>query len=382
MRSMPMVLCTVLVFGLVHAVFAQTLTPKGVIQNLRQAYGKVQSLKATVRFKMRNTEVVSSLQLVRPRQYLVEIKQNGKPILVYSSDGKTLTQYDPSSKTYVQQPLRPDTSLAATAPIVGFFMPLAMDPKVGEMLQSAIQESFNKAQAKGTQKVGTVSCKVIELTGKEGTLTLYIGAKDGLVYRVTAKEPNGQVVFEETVTSLQLNPSIPKTVFAFRPPAGATKQETPRVAQREEVDTSSLKGQDAPAFALADLEGNTVSLSDLKGKVIFIDFWATWCPPCRESLPHTQALSQHEKAKSGDLVVLAINAREEVDEVKSFLQEKGYTFRVLLDKDGAVMNQFKVQGIPTFVIIDREGKVAWVQVGFSGGTEKLIDEAVNKALGL
>ncbi|MCS7310395.1 MAG: TlpA family protein disulfide reductase, partial [Armatimonadetes bacterium] len=103
--------------------------------------------------------------------------------------------------------------------------------------------------------------------------------------------------------------------------------------------------------------------------------------PCRESLPHTQALSQHEKAKSGDLVVLAVNAREELDKVKKFMQDNGYSFRVLMDKDGAVLNAYRVQGIPTFVLIDREGKISQVWVGFAPGSEKQMEEAVQQALG-
>jgi len=221
---------------------------------------------------------------------------------------------------------------------------------------------------------------VVELTGKGGTMTLYLGEKDGLVYRMVYKMPDGDI-YEETVTALQLNPTIQKSVFAFNPPAGAKKAEPAKEEETARDDTNSLKGAEAPNFTLIDMEGNEVSLNSLRGKVVFLDFWATWCPPCRNSLPHTQALSQHEKTKSGDLVVLAVNAREDVDKVKKFMQDNNYSFRVLLDKDGKVLDSFKVRGIPTFVLIDREGKVAWVQVGFMPGSEKAMEEAVSQALG-
>lgn len=366
---------------LASAVFAQGLTPKKVMQDVRQAYGKLQSLKTTVQVKAGGQTMVSTVQFLRPGQFVVEVKQNGNPMQSYTSDGKTFTTYNFPNKNYIQQEVSPDTPLIGGHLTFAGFAGITMEPKFGEMLESYIQQNFDKAEAKGTQKVGSTPCRVVTLTGRGGTMTLYLGAKDGLVYRMVYKMPSGDT-YEELVTSMQVNPSLPKTAFAFKPPAGATKVEPKELEEKEpERDTRSLQGQDAPNFTLTDTEGNSVTLSDLKGKVVFLDFWATWCPPCRESLPHTQSLSQHEKAKAGDLVVLAVNAREDAEKVKQFMQEKGFTFRVLLDKDGAVMDMYKVQGIPTFVLIDREGKVAWVQIGFGSGTEKMMESAVNKALG-
>lgn len=362
---------------LTSTVFAQGLTPKKVLQDVRQAYGKVQSLKATVQVKAGGQVMVSTVQFLRPGQFVVETKQDGNPVQSYISDGKTYTTYNPAQKNYTQQEVPAETPLLGRHLTFAGFAGIALEPKFGEMLEDYCQTTFEKAQAKGSQKVGDVPCRVVELAGKKGTMTLFLGTKDGLVYRMVYKMSDGNS-YEEQVTSLQVNPNIARTTFAFKPPAGATKVEPKK---RETEETPSLQGQEAPNFTLTDLEGNSVTLSDLKGKVVFLEFWATWCPPCRESLPHTQSLSQHEKAKSDDLVVLAINAREEVEQVKQFMKEKGFTFHVLLDKDGAVLDKYKVQGIPTFVLIDREGKVAWVQVGFGSGTEKAMEEAVNKTLG-
>ncbi|MEJ5253486.1 MAG: redoxin family protein [Chthonomonadetes bacterium] len=379
MRKIALIGCVAFAVGLASTVFAQGLTPKKVMQDIRQAYGKVQSLKGTVQVKTSGQTFVSTVQFQRPGRFVVEVKQDGNLMQSYTSDGKTYTTYNATDKSYLQQEVRADTPLIGGHLTFAGFTGLAMEPRFGEMLEGYIQQNFQKAQAKGTQKVGTVPCRVVELTGNEGTMTLFLGNTDGLVYRMVYKMSGGGT-YEEMVTSLQVNPRIPQTAFAFKPPADAKKLEPKQMAEEQSQDTSALQGQDAPSFTLTDMEGNTVSLGDLKGKVVFLDFWATWCPPCRESLPHTQSLSQHEKAKSGDLVVLAVNAREEVDKVKQFMQEKGFTFRVLMDKDGAVLNAYKVQGIPTFVLIDRQGKVAWVQVGFGPGTEKQMEEAVNKLL--
>jgi thiol-disulfide isomerase/thioredoxin/outer membrane lipoprotein-sorting protein len=376
MKRFFMVAC---ILGLAGAALAQSITPRQVIQDIQQAYGKVQSLKATVQMKMGET-FVSSVQLQRPKQFVVRVSQNGKTIYSFTSDGKTFTTYDVQNKSYQQQEVSADSPLVGGHLQFAGFAAMAMEPQYGKMLEGFFQQSFDRAQAKGKQKVGNVPCRVVELTGKGGTMTLYLGEKDGLVYRMVYKMPDGDT-YEETVTALQLNPAIQKSVFAFNPPAGAKKAEPAKAEEAARDDTSSLKGAQASDFTLTDTEGNEVSLNSLRGKVVFIDFWATWCPPCRESLPHTQSLSQHEKVKSGDLVVLAVNAREDLDTVKKFMQDNNYSFRVLLDKDGKVMDSFKVRGIPTFVVIDREGKVAWVQVGFMPGSEKAMEDAVTQALG-
>jgi len=367
------------ILGLAGAAFAQSTTPKQVMQNIQQAYGKVQSLKATLRIKMGET-FVSSVQFQRPKLFMVRVTQNGKTVYSFTSDGKTFTTYDAQKNSYQQQEVSADSPLVGGHLQFAGFAAMAMEPQYGKMLEGFFQQSFDKAQAKGKQKVGNVPCRVVELTGKGGTMTLYLGEKDGLVYRMVYKMPDGDI-YEEMVTALQLNPTIQKSVFAFNPPAGAKKAEPAKEEETARDDTNSLKGAEAPNFTLIDMEGNEVSLNSLRGKVVFLDFWATWCPPCRNSLPHTQALSQHEKTKSGDLVVLAVNAREDVDKVKKFMQDNNYSFRVLLDKDGKVLDSFKVRGIPTFVLIDREGKVAWVQVGFMPGSEKAMEEAVSQALG-
>jgi len=366
-------------FGLVNSAFGQAMTPKQVIQDIQQAYGKLQSLRATLQIKMGET-FVSSVQFQRPKQFVVRVTQNEKALYAFISDGKTFTVYNAQKKSYQQREFSADDPLGGEYLQFAGFAAIALEPLFGKAMEGFIAQSFDKAQAKGSQKVGNVACRVVELSGRGGTMTLYTGEKDGLVYRMVYKMPDGDT-YEERVIALQLNSPIQQGVFAFKPPAGAKKEDPPRAEETARDTTTALMGTQAPDFTLSDLEGGEVSLSSLRGKVVFIDFWATWCPPCRESLPHTQSLSQHERAKSGDLVVLAVNAQEAPDKVKKFMQDNNYSFRVLLDKDGKVLDSFKVRGIPTFVLIDREGKVAWVQVGFGPGTEKALEEAVSKALG-
>ncbi len=118
-----------------------------------------------------------------------------------------------------------------------------------------------------------------------------------------------------------------------------------------EADDRSRQQAD---FTLADLEGKRWTLSDLRGKVVLVNFWATWCPPCRKELPDLQAL--YGKFKDQGLVILAISD-EEIGKVKPFVAEQKLTIPVLLDAGRNVNEQFRIWGIPKSFVYDRDGKI-------------------------
>ncbi|HSB52656.1 MAG TPA: TlpA disulfide reductase family protein [Dissulfurispiraceae bacterium] len=118
-------------------------------------------------------------------------------------------------------------------------------------------------------------------------------------------------------------------------------------------DVEKLSGQAAPDFALQDLEGNTVSLSSFKGKVVFLNFWATWCPPCKDELPSIEKL--HNLMKQKGLVVLAVSIDKSPEKVRDFLKQHPVSFRVLMDKNASASRSFKVFSLPMTFIIDKRG---------------------------
>jgi peroxiredoxin len=107
-------------------------------------------------------------------------------------------------------------------------------------------------------------------------------------------------------------------------------------------------------FTLTDLEGQKWTLKALHGKVVLVNFWATWCPPCRKELPDLQSLS--EKFKDQGLVVLAISD-EDAAKVKPFVEQRKLTYPVLLDNGGEVAKEFSIEGIPKSFVYDRDGKL-------------------------
>ena len=114
-------------------------------------------------------------------------------------------------------------------------------------------------------------------------------------------------------------------------------------------------------FKLLDLNGNEVNLSDYQGKVIMLNFWATWCPPCRREMPSMEAL--YKKMEGSNFVMIAVNIQEKSSVVKEFIQKNKYTFPVILDENGEASNKYQIRAIPTTYIIDTKGKVAGVFTG-------------------
>lgn len=114
-------------------------------------------------------------------------------------------------------------------------------------------------------------------------------------------------------------------------------------------------GTQAEDFQLSDLNGNVQRLSDYRGKIVLLNFWATWCKPCTTEMPAMQAT--YDKLREKGFVVLAVNELEDETKVRAHIKEYGHTFPVLLDRDNQVANQFGVFGLPVSVFIDEQGVV-------------------------
>ena len=119
----------------------------------------------------------------------------------------------------------------------------------------------------------------------------------------------------------------------------------------------------APDFTLEDMDGETYTLSELRGKVVMVNFWASWCPPCREELPSMETV--YQALKNEDFIVLAINQWETPDHVFSYMgQLEVYpNFPILFDRDSSVSVAFGVQGLPTTLLINKQGHVVYRAVG-------------------
>jgi len=177
-----------------------------------------------------------------------------------------------------------------------------------------------------------------------------------------------------TLEVVRVEQPLDDALFTFRPPENASLVTADDLLKQSRT---SQNPESTPAvdFTLQDLSGETVNLESLRGKVVLVNFWATWCGPCRMEMP---VIEQIYKELAGEgLVVLAVNVAEEPDQVRSFLDKNGYTFPVLLDTDGSVATQYGASGIPTSVVINREGLVVRHMVG--ARPERMFREALQDA---
>lgn len=144
-------------------------------------------------------------------------------------------------------------------------------------------------------------------------------------------------------------------ILASRVPVAATTGGSPPPSPRE--------GFSAPDFALDTLDGEQISLSELRGKVVLVNFWASWCPPCRAEMPAIESV--YRSYKGLGLEVLAVNTtnQDDVTAAAAFVQELRLSFPIPLDHTGAVSASYNLRGLPSSYFIDRQGVIRSVVVG-------------------
>ena len=163
-------------------------------------------------------------------------------------------------------------------------------------------------------------------------------------------------------------------VLVEEPKADMTDEE------REIEATTLVKvGQVAPDFSVEMIDGRVIKLSELRGKVVMVCFWATWCPPCRQEMAHLQeGVIDHFAGKN--LVVLPISRGEKREVVEKFITDNGYTFGVGLDPERAIYDQYASNFVPRTFIINKRGKVTYRVAGYDEETAEAVNAAIAKAL--
>ena len=219
---------------------------------------------------------------------------------------------------------------------LGFTMPFLA---VG-LFTRTVLEFFKKHKnvVRYTVKIGAVLMVfmgIMTMTGFMNGLTGYLSRFDGL--------------FSEQTESLPEDNEVE---------ASAESQE----AVSDADSNSSMETVPAPDFTLTDQNGNVHTLSDYQGQTVFLNFWATWCPPCRSEMPEIQKLYEEYGYNEGDLVVLGVAAPNvgqegDIDSITSFLTENEYTFPVVMDIQGTVTFTYGIRAYPTTFMISEDGSV-------------------------
>lgn len=132
----------------------------------------------------------------------------------------------------------------------------------------------------------------------------------------------------------------------------------------------------APDFSLRDIDGATHRLADYRGQVVIVNFWATWCPPCREEMPSMQRA--WERLKNQDIVILAIDVGEDEDTIFTFTADYPVEFPLLMDLDSSVIQSWPVRGLPTTFVIDPQGRMVYRAIGTRDWEDPALLEALRK----
>ena len=141
---------------------------------------------------------------------------------------------------------------------------------------------------------------------------------------------------------------------------------------------TSLMQKAAPDFTLKSLEGSNVKLSELRGDVVLINFWASWCGPCRQEMPLLEELSS--KYAPMGFTMLGVNVEEDSAAAKAMLAELGVSFPILFDNENSVSKDYDVIAMPTTVVVDRDGNVQYVHHGYKPGDENKYQDAIRRAI--
>jgi thiol-disulfide isomerase/thioredoxin len=225
----------------------------------------------------------------------------------------------------------------------------------------------------------TESSAIITWTTNEPATSQVTYGKTETYDSTTSEDTNLSTSHSVTLTGLDDD-----TTYNFRVMSKDAGGNETTLAENQTFKTKSIipvgsqVGNRAPDFTLQNLDGQDVDvkLSDFRGKIVMVNFWAVWCRPCKEEMPYIQAVS--DNWSSEDLAILAIanNYEENIDTVKQFTLDEGYTFPVFYDSQGQAKSLYSINTYPTTFFIDAEGIIRYMQIGsFSAQAE--IEDVLN-----
>jgi peroxiredoxin/outer membrane lipoprotein-sorting protein len=281
----------------------------------------------------------------QPGKVRIETTGSNEPAVTIS-DGKTVWNFFPESNEYTATP--------------------AGKQGVGQgaiASYSLLNEIREPVRIIGFGRAADTDCTILTI-GRDGNhaRTLWIDPNTNFIRKDEAKDistSDGASSSQSSTTTFPVAHAVEtpdSAIFSFAP--GKTRAIERRELQKAAPVTRI--GTLAPEFTLRNLKGEEVRLSDLRGKIVVLDFWATWCPPCRLSMPTLELLSRQFEDKG--LMVLGIDD-EDPKEQSAFLVSFGYSFSSLVDPAARVKTLYNVEGIPATILIDRQGKIKTYDVG-------------------
>lgn len=173
--------------------------------------------------------------------------------------------------------------------------------------------------------------------------------------------------------------AIIAVLLFWNPTAATAEPAAPQTQEQIDASTIAKEGMEAPDFTVEMFDGQNVRLSDLRGKVVLVNFWATWCPPCREELTRVQT-DIIDRFAGKDFVFLPISRGEEKQTVAAFRKRMGYNFPMGLDPDQKIFRRYAKNYIPRNFLVDADGKIILASIGYDKAEFEHLIKTIEKTL--
>jgi thiol-disulfide isomerase/thioredoxin len=349
---------------------------KALLTQMVAADSALTAYSGTVTIQDQDAASQVSVKVQMPQYALIDASGQGKPLGEAITDGSSLDIVDYALKKYVVMPAAAGTDPVTTVLQDSHSVLLALlaDPtQVPQILQSPQTQSVSMG-ADGT--VGGTPTKTVVATVQvqpnvQETVTFGIGASDNLLrslaFNVTLPGVDGQpahtMSHSESFTSFALNPALTPADFVFTPPTGLQKVASLEAMQPPTWNPKLAVGTAPFPIQAKDLTGQPVSLNQYKGKVLLLDFWATWCPPCRAEIPNVVAAYQRYHIKGFDVLGISLDQPNDAAKLKAFLTANHMPWPQIYDGgywNSKVPVEYGVQAIPFSLLIGKNGKIAAV----------------------
>ena len=388
------------------AVTSAEVTPeaKAVLTKVGEAYSKLKSLDLAGKLvgdleidgQTDHPQTTFTSTYAAPNHFKSEaaddatIGSTGEKLYLYEKDHRVYTMTDaPKEKVAISELPDPFAQILNVGKTKDLSLALAVAKDPGDELSKAFEHIAK------TDDVNIDGKNYTAVTfGREPNkpvITLLIDPATNLIRRSIVDQSDvarklgasdvkkALVTIDYTTVSADNGATTKPDAFAWAPPPGSRDINEIAMGGDDETEAAkALLGKPAPPFKLPGLDGKEVALSELKGSVVVLDFWATWCGPCVISLPN---LDQVYKDKKGDGVkVYAVNLMEEKDLVQGFIKSRNLSVPVLLDDEGKIGNKYHVPPIPATVVVGKDGTVRKVFVGVGPQTERELRDAIDAAM--
>ena len=336
-------------------------------------------------------ERLSRITAVRPDRIHVET-QDSHSSVVFIADGQTVWLYSSQLNAYTKRASGKVDLFAAAESYPSRYERMArhVNTKLADYAQlTAETHNLTLLPSENLTVEGRqIPCYVLSLvrvvgSNKENT-RYWIDRERYLVLREST-DWTSRISPDSVIRSLHvvnfmsaaINQPVADSAFSYTPPKSAIEidQLDPESLAHNRNAPANWIGQAAPNFTLTDLNGATVSLQSLRGKAVLLNFWASWCGPCRAEMPHLEKL--HREYENKGVTVLGIND-EEVKVAQDYLKRYGYTFNSLIDVEKQVWRLYRINAIPQSFFITKDGKIAAYVLGTRG--EREFRDGIEKAL--